>query len=201
MGENCYEMDDLTMDLKKSLKKLTLSLYKALFNGVYKVSTLFKQTNNKKAVFVLSRSDELAGNLLYIHDELIKQQPSIEIHFVRTLNKMNLKLFKEISVISNAKYLIIDDYYLPLYLIKPSKKLKVIQLWHAAGAFKKFGYSTTNTKFGPSSSYLNIIPIHSNYSYVYVSSSHIIPYYAQAFNMSIDRIFPIGPPRIDFFNN
>src|SRR5699024_2225448 len=107
----------------------------------------------------------------------------------------------EIPKISNARYLIIDDYYLPVYLIKPTKRLKIIQLWHAAGAFKKFGYSTMNSKFGPSSSYLNIIPIHSNYSHVYVSSTHVIPYYAEAFNMSTDRIYSLGTPRIDLFEN
>lgn len=194
-------MDDLVMDIKKSLKNLFFYIYKCLFNATYKVLCLIRKTNENRAVFVLSRSKELEGNLSYVYKELIKQEPAIEIHFVHTENKMNLKLFTEILKFSNASYLILDDYYLPVYLVKPSKDLKIIQLWHAAGAFKKFGYSTKDTKFGPSTSYLNMIPIHSNYSHVYVSSAHVIPYYAEAFNMSAERIFPIGPPRIDLFNN
>lgn len=112
---------------------------------------------------------------------------------------MNLKMFKEIKMLANAKYIILDDYYLPIYLLKPSQDLKVIQLWHAAGALKKFGNSTVGTKFGASSSYLKVVPIHSHYTHVYVSSKNVIQAYAEAFNMSSERIFPYGVPRSDLF--
>lgn len=189
------------MSMQKGLKKVVILCYKTLFHTAYLLFSFLKKTDKDKAVFALSRSKELDGNLKYVYDELIKQEPHVKIHFVYTENKMNLKLFKEIWMISNASYVIIDDYFLPIYLIHPKKDLKVIQLWHAAGAFKKFGHSTVNTKFGPSSSYLKMVPVHSNYTHVYVSSARLIPYYAEAFNMSPDRIFPFGPPRIDLFNN
>ncbi|WP_337020056.1 CDP-glycerol glycerophosphotransferase family protein, partial [Oceanobacillus massiliensis] len=114
-------------------------------------------------------------------------------------NKMNFKLLKEIMNLSNASYLVLDDYYLPVYLFKPNSTLKVIQLWHAAGAFKKFGYSTLGKKFGPDEYYLRLIPIHSNYTHVYVSSKKVVNYYAEAFNMNVNNIFPVGIPRTDLF--
>jgi len=157
--------------------------------------------DDKKAVFVLSRGKVLEGNLQHIYQELIKQLEGAKIHFVYTENKMDLKLFSEASVISNARYLIIDDYYLPVYLIQPDRRLKVIQLWHAAGAFKKFGYSTLGTRFGPKDTYLQLIPVHSNYTHVYVSSKNVVPLYAEAFNMSESKIFPLGIPRVELFNN
>src|SRR5699024_5949284 len=114
--------------------------------------------------------------------------------------KMNLSMLKDIKLISNAKYLILDDYYLPIYMIKPTRHLKVIQLWHAAGAFKKFGYSTVGTKFGPNHSYLKVVPVHSHYTHVYVSTENVIQDYAEAFNMSPSHIFPYGIPRADLFS-
>src|SRR5699024_5056873 len=98
-------------------------------------------------------------------------------------------------------YLILDDYYLPVYLIKPDRKMKVIQLWHAGGAFKKFGLSTVGTKFGPKVSYLKLIPIDSNYTQAYVSSDKRRPFYADAFNMPVSKIFALVIPRIDMFSN
>lgn len=163
--------------------------------------TRIKKHNNKKAVFVLSRGKELEGNLQFIYQELIKQLDGVKIHFVYAENRMNLKLFSEVAVISNAQYLILDDYYLPVYLIKPNKRLKIIQLWHAAGAFKKVGYSTIGTRFGPRNTYLKLIPIHSNYTHVYVSSKNAVPFYAEAFNMLESKIYPLGIPRIDLFKN
>lgn len=167
----------------------------------YTLTTNLRKQDVKKAVIILSREAELQGNLYYIHNELIKQLKGVRIHFVYTENKMNLKLFIDAIHISNAKYLLLDDYYLPVYLIKPHKKLKIIQLWHAAGAFKKFGYSTIGTKFGPSENYLKVVPVHSNYTHVYVSSSNVVPYYAEAFNMDDSNIYPCGIPRVDMFND
>src|SRR5699024_10233806 len=153
-----------------------------------------KPFKSNKVVFVLSRENKLQGNLYFIYLELQKQLPSAEIHFVHAENKMNLKLFKEINMIANAKYLILDDYYLPVYLIKPNDKVKVIQLWHAAGAFKKFGHSTIGTRFGPKQSYLKLVPVHANYTHVYVSSEQVAPFYAEAFNVPASNVYPLGTP-------
>jgi len=184
-----------------ALKKVYIVAYKFLFNFCYQLGNKLKKHQDEKAVFVLSRTNTLQGNLKYIHEELKRQLPKVKIHLIRTENRMNFNLFKELKTINNAQYLILDDYYLPVYLIKPSKRLKVIQLWHAAGAFKKFGHSTIGTKFGPSKDYLKLIPIHSNYTHVYVSSKNTIPYYAEAFNMSQENIYNLGIPRIDMFHD
>src|SRR5699024_6704605 len=181
------------------IKKLYIYIYKAMFNFLYRSITLFTNTNENKAVFIVSRENKLQGNLQFVFVELKKIKPDIEIHFIQTENKMNLKLFKDLFLIGDAKYIILDDYYLPIYLVKPNKNLKVIQLWHAAGAFKKFGYSTIGTKFGPSEQYLRLVPVHSNYTHVYVSSKHVIKFYAEAFNIVPDKIYALCVPKTDIF--
>lgn len=183
------------------LKNIYIIVFKLLVRLVYNFSFLLRKQDKNKVVIALYRSNNLEGNLKYVHDELKKQIPEFKIHLISSENKMNLRLFKEIIILSNARYLIIDDYFLPIYLIIPRDILKVIQLWHAAGALKKFGHSTVGTQFGPADSYLKLVPIHSNYTHVYVSSSKVIKFYAEAFNMSPNRIFPLGIPRIDLFNN
>lgn len=165
----------------------------------YKTLVTLKPIDDHKCVIVSSRNNRLEGNLHFIYRELLSEFEGVKIHFVYTKNKMNLNLFKEIFLFSDAKYLILDDYFLSIYLIKPKKNMKIIQLWHAAGALKKFGHSTIGTRFGPNRNYLKVIPIHSNYTHVYVSSQNIVPYYAEAFNMSEDNIYPLGIPRTDLF--
>lgn len=188
------------MKFLTALKSFYIVIYKWLLNSYYSIRTSLRKTDEHKAVFVIYREHTLKGNLKYIYDELKKQTPTIDIHFIYAENKMNIKLFKDVVCFSNARYLIMDDYYLPLYLIKPNKRLKVIQLWHAASSFKKFGHSTVGTKFGPKQSYLKQVPIHANYTHVYVSCERVVPHYAEAFNMSRKNIYPIGIPRIDLFN-
>src|SRR5699024_2578562 len=45
------------------------------------------------------------------------------------------------------------------------------------------------------------LPIYSNYTHVYVSSENVVPFYADAFNMPVSKIFALGIPRIDMFSN
>ena len=182
------------------LKKNYIRLYKLALRFIYNFTSLLRKQDDNKIVIAMYRSDKLEGNLKFIYDEVIEQFPDAKIHLVNGENKMNLKLFKEVIILSNARYLILDDYYLPVYLINPKETLKVVQLWHAAGAFKKFGYSTAGSKFGPSMDYLKLVPIHSNYTHVYVSSEKFIKYYAEAFDMNPNKIIPIGIPRIDLFS-
>lgn len=65
----------------------------------------------------------------------------------------------------------------------PRKGTEVIQLWHACGAFKKWGYSTADLKWGADRKSLERYPIHNTYTAVTVSARNIIPYYAEAFQL------------------
>ena len=100
---------------------------------------------------------------------------------------------------ATSRYFIIDDYYFPVYVIKPRKDVEIIQLWHSAGALKKFGLSTEGKPFGPSKDYLKHVNIHGNYTKAYVSSTEVIPFFAEAFNMPEKHIYPLGVPRTDYF--
>lgn len=189
------------MKFIQRLKYGLVRIFKTVFRGCYRLLALLIPEDEDKVVFVVSRSKELEGNLKFIRDEIIVQKPNAKIHLIFPENKMNLKLFKELFTLMGAQYLILDDYYLPVYLIKPKKSLKIIQLWHAAGAFKKFGYSTIDKAFGSDLAYLKLVPIHSNYTHVYVSSGNMVKHYAEAFNMSSENIFPLGIPRTDMFSD
>lgn len=201
MGKNHYEVEYLIMKVLKEIKYILIRVFKIIYQAYYFILTFFNPIDENKVVIALYRTKKLEGNLKFIYDEIIKQNQDAKIHLIFSENKMNLKLFIDLFAFRNAKYLVLDDYFLPIYLIKPRKSLKVIQLWHAAGAFKKFGYSSVNKSFGADISYLKLVPIHSNYTHVYVSSENAVPHYSEAFNMSEGRIFPLGTPRTDMFYN
>lgn len=184
--------------MKNIIKRTFQVIYKNLYNAIY-VITRKKNVNKNKVIFVLSRGNKLEGNLKLIYEEMKIDYPTLNIHFVFAENKMNVKLLKELRLIKDAKYIILDDYYLPVYLLNIKKDVKIIQVWHAAGALKKFGHSTIGTDFGPSLAYLKIVPIHSNYTHVYVSSDHVKPFYAEAFNMDETKIHAHGIPRTEKF--
>lgn len=92
----------------------------------------------------------------------------------------------------------LTDYYFPVYSVRPRNGTRVIQLWHACGAFKKWGYSTLGNAWGDKKGrMLERYPIHNTYTDVPVSSEKVIPYYAEAFRCAENLIKPLGVPRTD----
>ena len=100
---------------------------------------------------------------------------------------------------ATAGTLILTESYLPAYAVKRRKGQEVFQLWHACGAFKKWGYSILDNSFGASRKTMKQFPMHNCYTLVTVSSRDIIPAYADAFHCDPALIEPLGVPRTDVF--
>jgi CDP-ribitol ribitolphosphotransferase len=100
---------------------------------------------------------------------------------------------------ATAAALFLDEYYLPAYAVKPRGDCMVVQLWHACGAFKKWGYSTEGLSWGPSKTLLRLFPMHNTYTHVCVSSPAVIEHYADAFRCKDSIIRPWGVPRTDVY--
>lgn len=208
MGENYNGVENIAKKgiFMSDLKYLSTILINSIIKIVFYMSCIFPVRKNKIS-FASYRNDELKGNLLYINNEIKNQNLNFVCKYLTNKYKAGLlgKIFYMLQMlrstyhIATSKYFFIDDYYYPVYVIKPRKGTVIIQVWHAAGAFKKFGHSTIGKKFGPSKNYLKHVKVHSNYTYAVVSSNEVIPHYAEAFNIQRNKILPLGMPRMDFF--
>ncbi|WP_077623399.1 CDP-glycerol glycerophosphotransferase family protein [Sediminibacillus massiliensis] len=191
----------------KKLNKMLLIAVNMALKTIYSIFSFVFPLKADKVTFASYREERLKGNLLYLYEEL--QNSERDYTFTMLFKKYQssylgkvdyvLHLVRACYHLATSAYFVIDDYYYPVYVIKPHKKTKIIQLWHAAGAFKKFGHSTKGKSFGPSVEYLQHVNIHSNYSNAIVSSKEVVPYFAEAFDMPGDRILPLGLPRTDYF--
>lgn len=100
---------------------------------------------------------------------------------------------------ATSKLVFVEDAFFPLFANHPREGTRVVQLWHACGAFKKWGYSTADLKWGADRKSLERYPIHNTYTDVTVSASGVAKYYAEAFNCSQEIIKPLGVPRTDVY--
>lgn len=98
---------------------------------------------------------------------------------------------------ARAKTVFLNDYYLPAYSAEPRSGTNLIQLWHACGAFKKWGYSTADSSWGMTGDELKRYNVHRTYTAVSVSAEATVPKYAEAFGISESVIKPLGTPRTD----
>jgi len=107
-------------------------------------------------------------------------------------------LWSQMIKIAQSKVIIVDGYNLPVSLLKHKKGTKIIQLWHALGAIKKFGYQSIGKIDGINPSVAKILKMHAGYDYVISGSEGMAPFFAEAFNVPIDKVLNIGTPTVDY---
>lgn len=177
----------------KSIIKMMLQIIRRLdYIILYKFYCLKYKENNNMVLFLSDSRESLTGNFYYIH-EAIKNDYFIKTHFYKN-TKMKHDKKSICRDMAMSKFILVDDFYPLIYPIPLRKTTKLIQVWHALGAFKTVGYARkgNNDKFSMT---------HRNYTDAIVSSEDIRIDYAKAFRMNIDRIHSIGIPRTDVFFN
>lgn len=95
--------------------------------------------------------------------------------------------------LQRARVTMIDNAWLPAHITTPRAGCSVIQVWHAEGAYKRFGHATRGASSGADGALHELI--HHGYSEALVSSESVRPAYAEAFQMPLDRVHAVGPLR------
>lgn len=179
-----YLLDSLT---HVPLADLMADVRKALANRRNARSKLKDQV-----LFLSNRgsAEELPANLKCIYDALPEKRKVVLAQSLPHSAEYIEQLIREIS---RSRVIVTDDYIHELELPEANIKQgqKVIQLWHAAGAFKKFGLDC----FGQDIAKERVV--HSCYTAVMVSSEGVRDIYAHAFGIPSDRVLALGVPRTD----
>ena len=167
---------------------------------------LDKPVNEKKVLFIEYRSDHITDNMKRIYEQL-KKLGGYELHAHYMMNSFverkeyEKRCKKMMADLADAKYVFIDEANEVLSAVNLRPETVVVQLWHACGAFKKFGMSTADLIFGGDAKAKQRHPAYKNLSYVTVSSPEVIWAYAEAMELE-DRkeiIKPVGVSRTDVF--
>jgi CDP-glycerol glycerophosphotransferase (TagB/SpsB family) len=161
-----------------------------------------------RVVLATAHGDRLAGNLTWIREGLRSRSPQPQLIELahrpgggwRGLVGAAVHALRSGYHLATARLFVVDDYFFPMYVIRPRPGTRFAQVWHACGAFKKFGYSVLDKGFGADEAYVRSIPIHANYDLCLVSASRFAAFYAEAFGTPADRFTAaLGIPRTDLF--
>lgn len=168
------------------LKKIIINIVLRFVN----VFVLRLPIKTNQVAFVSLESNQLESDLKLIYDELFKENKYVLKTVLINYNKKSLlnnflymiNCIKQIYIINTSKIVLITDNN---YVISNFKRsgVKVVQVWHAAGAIKKFGNAVKRE-----------YPI-KNYDYVIANSDYWQKPYQEAFN--VDKVIVTGMPRVD----
>jgi len=154
---------------------------------------LFKKAPLRNRAFFCSvrADDKLLENSSAVYESL--SAPKI---FISKRNPHNRKTrLKILYYLLTSKVIVTDDYLHYLRLVNLRKKQRIIQIWHACGAFKKFSLDCASANHEIENE------THRQYSDVIVSSDDVRKHYATAFGLNINKIKSLGVPRTDMFFN
>lgn len=158
-----------------------------IYGKLFNLFTRFP-INNKQVSFIIDSNESFKGNLDYIKKEFEKRG-DFQFNFFYK-DKLSFSNFKNLAT---SKYVFLNDNFFPLAFMNFKNDTKVIQLWHAPGAFKKFGASVD------SESSEMIKEISKNIDYLITSSDDIKKYYSEAFQIEESKIKSLGLPRADYY--
>ena len=162
-----------------------------------------RPVNGNKLVFVSDRTECFRDNLAALHDALQGQGFEIVDYLKENPKEGGRKkrrfLLDFMADYATAGCVLLEDYFLPAYVCKPRKKTRLVQVWHACGAFKKWGWSTVGTSWGVSEKEAKRYSIHRTYTDATVSSADVAEKYLDAYHCRPEAIKPYGVPRTDVF--
>ena len=193
------------MEINMAILIFIFNLHLKLLYFLFKLLPVDK----RKVVFLSRNFDSPSLDYRLLNDELKKSHSELYAVFLtRRIHKGIFQLIgyyfhtlRQLYHIATTNVCVLDSYIIPISVLKHRRTLRVIQLWHAMGAIKKFGYQTLDTKYGRSSRLSRMMRMHENYDYVISGSQAMIPYFSEAFNVPYERFVPTGMPRIDYIVN
>jgi CDP-glycerol glycerophosphotransferase (TagB/SpsB family) len=155
-----------------------------------------------RIVLATARVPTLDGNLLHIHRVIRRRYPGLDVVLLLEPYSYGLagkltylaRLVRGMYYLQTSGLFVVDNAYLPIHVAPHRRATTVVQVWHAAGALKRFGLDTTTPPAEPERTFL-----HRYYDAVVVGGQWTRAPYAAALRTPLERVLALGSPRTDFF--
>lgn len=120
--------------------------------------------------------------------EIVSFKPTKPFEYLRGLKRL-----------ATARTVLIDNYAAILSVCHFNDEVEVIQLWHAAGAVKKFGMADPSLTYRTPRAIKRIAKVYEEMDKIVVGSPFMAQIFARAFQKESNAFLHTGIPRTDFF--
>ncbi|EAE0856310.1 CDP-glycerol glycerophosphotransferase family protein [Listeria monocytogenes] len=153
-------------------------------------TAIIKQMNEMKVtpktvVFFDPRVDVTGFNF-----DFIQLKPKKIKHFISLMFHLN-----------TAKVVITDNYFVELAGLKARENVTCIQIWHANGALKKFGWEDKAAQKRNARDKKRFQEVYRRFSKVLVGSDEMAAIFQKSFLLDDSQMLKLGIPRTDNFFN
>ena len=181
------------MSISRYVKSFMLRVYFIIIHEILRKVTSIEKN---KVLFISDVRENIEGNFEYIWKYLdeYKYNKVVYLKGDRRNNGGILSFNRMIYDFTTSEVILLEDYFRYTSFVRLKKEQELCQLWHACGAYKKFGYSRLNGNEN-----IKIHQGYKKYTKVITSAEAIRENYAEAFGISIEKIKATGVPRTDIF--
>ena len=157
-----------------------------------------------RVVLASARTSRLEGNFAHLRAAIRTRRPDLDVVLLLEpygygiVAKMGylVRLVRGMYHLQTARLFVVDNAYLPVHVAPHRRDTTVVQVWHAAGALKRFGVDTIRPLAEPERTFL-----HRFYDYVVTCGAASREPWAAAFRTPVERVLALGTPRTDFFHD
>lgn len=161
-------------------------VFKIVYPMVYFFGRL-RRVNTKKILFVENHGECLSNDYQLLYKKMQEQGYIAHVHYLKISSSSWGKIIgRTISMIwdmATASCVFLNESNSVFGAFTLRKDTKLIQLWHACGAFKKWGFSVADKNFGDDKRNLEEYSGHRNYDLVSVSGDAVCWAYEEAFGL------------------
>jgi len=157
-------------------------------NTEYVAKEILAQLDGEVVILTSRKSSFSFGDLKLNKNQVIPFDSLNPFQYIRSMFHL-----------ATAKIVFVDNYFAFLSVMNFKSGVECIQLWHAAGAIKKFGMEDPTFYERSPAAQKRFIKVYARFDKVVVGSDAMMPVFNKAFNVTEDRFLKTGIPRTDFF--
>jgi teichoic acid ribitol-phosphate primase len=156
----------------------------------------------RRVVLASPRKPHLDGNLAALETAIRRLRPDVDLVVLAEPYAYGLagkvayalRMVRGMYHLRTAGLVVVDNAWLPIHVAPHPARTTVVQVWHAAGALKRFGYDTVEPPREPERTFL-----HRYYDWVVTSGDASREPWARALRTPLDHVVALGAPRTDVF--
>ncbi|PZG35926.1 teichoic acid biosynthesis protein B [Listeria ivanovii] len=169
-----------------------------LFPMQQKVVFLISFEENPAAIIKQMELDKFTPNTIIFYDPRINVT-NISRDFLKLKPKNVAQFIPLMFHLNTAKVVVTDNYFVELAGAKWRKGASCIQIWHANGALKKFGWEDKAAQKRATADKKRFQAVYQRFTNVVVGSDEMALIFQKSFLLDEKQLLKIGVPRTDYF--
>ena len=184
-----------------SIGRAILKTGLVILRGIYGPMKL--QPVRHKVTIISRQSDRPTTDIALLDDYLRKAHPDLQVvTLCRTLEGGSsigyaFHMLRQMWHMASSSVVLIDGYCIAVSVLRHRPQTRVVQMWHALAAVKKFGWQAVGRPGGRSPEIAKIMNMHGNYDRILCPSMQVGRDFARAFGAGEEKLVLLGLPRID----